>query len=64
MGGLNIATPSSLNNEHRWSLDLSIPSSSIGDHTDISYDNIQSVQEEAKKKIRLEREALLNYMNR
>ena len=60
MGGLNITLPSSLKNEHRWSIDLTTPlTSSIRDCTDTSYDTIQFAQEKAKKKIYLEREALL-----
>ena len=46
-----------MQNEHRWSLELTDPlTTCIRNSTDIN--SIQSAQEEARKKIRLEREAL------
>ena len=60
MGGMNIVSPSSLQNEHHWSLELSTPlTTAIRNSHECDYDSIQSEQEKAKKKIRQEREALL-----
>lgn len=57
-GGLNIAPPSSLLNEYRWSVELSSPLiSHVCDSDDYNYNTIKAAQEEVKKKIRLEREA-------
>ena len=52
--------PSSLQNELRWSVDLSTPlTTAIRNSTECDYNSIQSEQVAVKKKIRLEREALL-----
>ena len=60
MGGLNIIPPSSLQNELRWSVDLSTPlTTAIRNSTECDYNSIQSEQVAVKKKIHQEREALL-----